>query len=65
MRSILYNFTAMPEDNLIKLVSEGDEDGVGAGHVYYTRKNTSKIKDKLELRKYNPVAKTHTVYKEE
>jgi ribosomal protein L33 len=55
----------MAEDNLIKLVSQGDEDGVGAGHVYYTYKNTSKIKEKLELKKYNPIAKTHTVYKEE
>ena len=55
----------MAEDNLVKLVSEGDENGKGAGHVYYTYKNTSKIKEKLELRKYNPVAGIHTLYKEE
>ena len=41
----------MAEDNLIKLVSEGGEGGVGAGHVYYTYKNTSKIKENLQLKK--------------
>lgn len=55
----------MSQDNIVKLVSEGDEDGVGAGHIYYTTKNKSKLKEKLELRKYNPVAKKHTVYKEQ
>lgn len=54
----------MAQDNLIKLVSDGDENGVGAGHIYRTYKNKSKIKDKLELKKYNPVAKKHLVYKE-
>ena len=54
----------MSQDNLVKLVSEGDEEGRGAGHVYYTHKNTDKIKEKLELRKYNPIAKTHTLYVE-
>lgn len=54
----------MSQDNIVKLVSEGDENGVGAGHVYYTHKNTDKIKEKLELKKYNPIADTHTVYKE-
>lgn len=46
------------------MVSEGDEDGVGKGHKYYTYKNSSQNKDKLELSKYNPVARKHTVYKE-
>jgi ribosomal protein L33 len=54
----------MSQDNLVKLVSEGDEDGQGAGHVYYTHKNTDKIKEKLTLKKYNPVAKEHTIYTE-
>lgn len=54
----------MAQDNIVKLVSEGDEDGVGAGHVYYTHKNTDKINEKLELRKYNPIADTHTLYTE-
>ena len=54
----------MSQDNLIKLVSEGDENGVGKGHTYHMKKNKSKLKEKLELRKYNPVARTHTLYKE-
>jgi large subunit ribosomal protein L33 len=55
----------MSKDNLVKLVSEPDENGVGGGHIYYTHKNTDKLKEKLELKKYNPIARTHTVYKEE
>ena len=54
----------MSQDRLTKLVSEGDDNGVGKGHTYYTMKNKSKLKEKLELRKYNPVARTHTLYKE-
>lgn len=54
----------MSQDNLIKLVSEGDENGVGKGHMYYTTKNKSKLKEKLSLKKYNPVAKKHTLYTE-
>ena len=55
----------MSQDKLIKLVSVGDGKGVGKGHVYYTRKNKRKHADsKFEFKKYNPVARTHTVYKE-
>lgn len=57
----------MSQDLLIKLVSQGDKDGVGKGHTYYTRYNNKNKKDpskKLEMKKYNPVAKTHTVYKQ-
>lgn len=57
----------MSQDRLIKLVSQGDEKGVGKGHVYYTTYNNKNKKDpskKHEERKYNPVAKTHTVYKQ-
>ena len=55
----------MSQDLLIKLVSKGDEKGVGKGHVYYTRYNNKNKKDpskKLEMKKYNPIARTHTVY---
>lgn len=55
----------MSQERLIKLVSKGDEKGVGKGHVYYTRYNNKNKKDpskKLELKKFNPVAKKHTVY---
>ena len=55
----------MSQDRLIRLVSKGDENGVGKGHVYYTTFNNKNKKDpskKHEERKYNPVAKKHTVY---
>jgi len=55
----------MSQDRLIKLVSKGDDNGVGKGHVYYSRYNNKNKKDpsaKLELKKFNPVSKTHTVY---
>lgn len=54
----------MSQDNLIKLVSQGDDNGVGKGHIIYTSKNKKKLKERLVLKKYNPVAKKHTVYKE-
>lgn len=57
----------MSQDRLIKMVSQGDENGVGKGHVYYTVYNNKNKKDpskKHEERKHNPVAKTHTVYKQ-
>lgn len=54
----------MSQDNLIKIVSLGDENGVGKGHIIWSHKNTKKLKERLELKKYNPIAKKHTVYKE-
>ena len=55
----------MSQDRLIKLVSDGDKEGIGKGHIYYTTKNKRKHADtKLEFKKYNPIARTHTVYKE-
>ncbi len=55
----------MSQDKLIKLVSVGDAKGVGKGHVYYTRKNKRKLADrKFEFKKFNPIAKKHTLYKE-
>lgn len=47
------------------MVTKGDEKGVGKGHVYYTTYNNKTKKDpskKYEAKKYNPVAKKHTVY---
>ncbi|MFT5036844.1 MAG: ribosomal protein L33 [Candidatus Azotimanducaceae bacterium] len=55
----------MSQDRLIRMVSKGDADGVGKGHVYYSRFNNKNKKDpsaKLELKKFNPVSKSHTVY---
>jgi large subunit ribosomal protein L33 len=54
----------MSQDRLTTIVSVGDEKGLGKGHTYYTFKNRKRVERKLELRKYNPVAKKHTVYKE-
>ena len=50
--------------HLIKLVSVGDKEGLGKGHTYYTTKNKKSVEGKLELKKYNPLARKHTVYKE-
>jgi ribosomal protein L33 len=55
----------MSQERLIKLVSKGDANGVGKGHVYYTTFNNKTKKDpskKYAAKKYNPIAKVHTDY---
>lgn len=54
----------MAQDHLIKLVSVGDDKGVGKGHTYYSTKNKKSVERKLEFKMYNPIARKHTVYKE-
>jgi large subunit ribosomal protein L33 len=54
----------MSQIHLIKLVSVGDKNGVGKGHTYYSTKNKKSVERKLEFKKYNPVARKHTIYKE-
>lgn len=55
----------MSQDKLIKLVAVGDKDGKGKGHVYFTRKNKKKLATvKFEFKKFNPITRTHQVYKE-
>ncbi len=44
---------------MIKLVSTAD-----TGHYYVTRKNPRTSTEKLELKKYDPGARTHVLYKE-
>ena len=44
---------------LIKLVSSAD-----TGYYYVTKKNPRKTTDKIELKKYDPVARKHVVFKE-
>ncbi|HTS90624.1 MAG TPA: 50S ribosomal protein L33 [Stellaceae bacterium] len=44
---------------LIKLVSTAD-----TGFYYVTRKNPRTKTEKLELKKYDPVARKHVVFKE-
>jgi ribosomal protein L33 len=67
LRKICYSCRTMSQDLLIKLVSVGDKKGVGKGHTYYTRYNNKVKKDpskKYETKKFNPISKTHTVYKQ-
>jgi large subunit ribosomal protein L33 len=52
-----YPSTAM-RDN-IRLVSSA-----GTGFMYYTTKNKRTQTTKLELKKYDPVARKHVVFKE-
>jgi len=54
----------MSQDRLIKLVTKGDDKGLGKGHVIYTTKNKKGVERKIELKKYNPIARKRTVYKE-
>jgi large subunit ribosomal protein L33 len=44
---------------MIKLVSTAD-----TGHYYVTRKNPRTSTEKLELKKYDPVARKHVLDKE-
>jgi len=43
----------------IKLVSTAD-----TGHFYTTTKNRRTMPDKLEIKKFDPVARKHVLYKE-
>lgn len=51
---------AKPATILVKLVSTE-----GTGYFYVAKKNPRKMTDKLQFRKYDPVARKHTVFKEE
>ncbi len=44
---------------LIKLVSSAD-----TGYFYVKKKNPRKTTEKLEFKKYDPVARKHVVFKE-
>jgi|TARA_B100000929_G_scaffold194585_1_gene154285 large subunit ribosomal protein L33 len=44
----------------IKLVSTA-----GTGHYYTTDKNKSTTPDKMEIKKFDPVARKHVIYKED
>ncbi|PAU99093.1 50S ribosomal protein L33 [Arsenophonus sp. ENCA] len=43
----------------IKLVSSA-----GTGHFYTTTKNKRTMPEKLEMKKFDPVVRTHVIYKE-
>ncbi|MEC8846978.1 MAG: 50S ribosomal protein L33 [Pseudomonadota bacterium] len=50
---------AKPATVLIKLVSSAD-----TGYYYVTEKNPRTQTEKLEMRKYDPVARKHVLFKE-
>jgi large subunit ribosomal protein L33 len=45
---------------LVKLVSSAD-----TGYYYVAKKNPRKMPDKIELKKYDPRARKHVLFKEE
>jgi large subunit ribosomal protein L33 len=40
------------------------ESTAGTGHFYTTTKNKRNQPDKMEIRKFDPVARKHVIYKE-
>ena len=50
---------AKPTTILVKLVSTAD-----TGFYYVTKKNSRTKTDKLQFRKYDPVARKHVMFKE-
>lgn len=40
------------------------ESSAGTGHFYTTTKNKRTMPEKMEIKKYDPVARKHVVYKE-
>ena len=50
---------AKPTTQLIKMVSTAD-----TGYFYVTKKNPRTKTEKLELRKYDPRARKHVLFKE-
>ncbi len=51
---------AKPNTVLIRLVSTAD-----TGYYYVTKKNPRTQTEKLEFRKYDPVARKHVLFKEQ
>ena len=50
---------AKPATQLIKMVSTAD-----TGYFYVTKKNARTQTEKLSMRKYDPVARKHVLFKE-
>ena len=40
------------------------ESSVGTGHFYTTTKNKKTMPEKMEVKKFDPVARKHVMYKE-
>ncbi|WP_437325940.1 50S ribosomal protein L33 [Sorangium sp. So ce381] len=45
--------------DVIKLVSSA-----GTGHCYYTTKNKRTMTEKMQMKKYDPIARKHVVFTE-
>jgi large subunit ribosomal protein L33 len=52
---------AMAKPNTVKIRLNST---AGTGHFYVTKKNPRTMTGKLELKKYDPVARKHVPYKE-
>jgi len=50
---------AKPATQLIKMVSTAD-----TGYFYVAKKNPRTMTEKLQLKKYDPVARKHVIFKE-
>ena len=50
---------AKPATQLIKMVSTAD-----TGYFYVAKKNPRTMTEKLQMRKYDPVARKHVIFKE-
>ncbi|MEM7172281.1 MAG: 50S ribosomal protein L33 [Pseudomonadota bacterium] len=50
---------AKPATQLIKMVSTAD-----TGYFYVTKKNSRTLTEKLQMRKFDPVARKHVIFKE-
>ncbi len=50
---------AKPATQLIKMVSTAD-----TGFFYVAKKNSRTLTEKLQLKKYDPVARKHVLFKE-
>ena len=50
---------AKPATILIKL-----ESTAGTGYYYVTKKNPRNLTEKIEFRKYDPIARKHVMFKE-
>ena len=51
---------AKPATVMVKLVSTAD-----TGYFYVTKKNPRNKTEKLEIRKFDPIARKHVVFKEQ
>ena len=54
-----YQPLAKPSSIVVKMVSSAD-----TGYYYVTKKNPRTQTEKLEMRKYDPVARKHVAFKE-